>query len=53
MTGRQASYWTERMIGFGTQGVGGVNPTRAGTTHLSLRLRKNRERLAISLASDG
>jgi succinyl-CoA synthetase alpha subunit len=36
MTGRQAGFWTERMIACGTQVVGGVNPARAGTSHLGL-----------------
>jgi succinyl-CoA synthetase alpha subunit len=33
MTGRQGSFWTERMLGYGTRVVGGVNPKRAGEVH--------------------
>ena len=33
MTGRQGSFWTEKMLAYGTRIVGGVNPRRAGDTH--------------------
>jgi len=33
MTGRQGSFWTEKMLAYGTRIVGGVNPKRAGDTH--------------------
>jgi succinyl-CoA synthetase alpha subunit len=33
MTGRQGSFWTEKMRAYGTRVVGGVNPKRAGDTH--------------------
>jgi succinyl-CoA synthetase alpha subunit len=33
MTGRQGSFWTEKMLGYGTCIVGGVNPKRAGELH--------------------
>ena len=36
ITGRQASFWTERMIAYGTCVVGGINPARPGTSHLGL-----------------
>ena len=32
ITGRQGSFWTERMIAYGTRVIGGVNPKRAGET---------------------
>ena len=33
ITGRQGTFWTERMQAYGTQVVGGVNPRKAGTMH--------------------
>ena len=33
ITGKQGSFWTERMQAYGTTIVGGVNPKKAGTVH--------------------
>ena len=33
ITGRQGTYWTERMQAYGTRVVAGVNPKKAGTWH--------------------
>jgi succinyl-CoA synthetase alpha subunit len=36
ITGKQGSFWAEKMMGAGTTVIGGVNPKRAGENHLGL-----------------
>ncbi|TXM94784.1 succinate--CoA ligase subunit alpha [Methylobacterium sp. WL116] len=36
LTGKQGSFWSEKMMACGTQVVAGVNPKRAGEEHLGL-----------------
>jgi succinyl-CoA synthetase alpha subunit len=36
ITGRQGTFWTEKMIAYGTQVVAGVNPKRAGERHCNV-----------------
>jgi succinyl-CoA synthetase alpha subunit len=36
ITGKQGTFWTEKMIGCGTTVVAGVNPKRAGESHIGV-----------------
>jgi succinyl-CoA synthetase alpha subunit len=36
ITGKQGTFWTERMLDYGTRIIGGTNPNRAGDTHIGL-----------------
>jgi succinyl-CoA synthetase alpha subunit len=36
ITGKQGTFWTEKMLGYGTHVAAGVNPKRAGETHVGV-----------------
>jgi succinyl-CoA synthetase alpha subunit len=36
ITGKQGTFWAERMRDYGTNIIGGVNPSKAGTQHIGL-----------------
>ena len=34
ITGKQGTFWTEKMVAYGTHVVAGVHPKRAGESHV-------------------
>jgi succinyl-CoA synthetase alpha subunit len=52
VTGRQGTFWTERMMAYGTQVVAGVNPKRAGDTHCGVPIFASPEDAARAVGAD-
>ena len=49
ITGKQGTFWTERMQGYGTRVVGGVNPKKAGSEHCGVPVHAS----AVEAMADG
>lgn len=49
ITGKQGTFWTERMQEYGTNIIGGVNPKKAGTEHCGVPVYAS----AVDAAKDG
>jgi succinyl-CoA synthetase alpha subunit len=52
ITGKQGSFWAEKMMGTGTNVVAGVNPKRAGETHLGVPIFASAQEAARAVPFD-
>jgi succinyl-CoA synthetase alpha subunit len=52
ITGKQGTFWTERMLAYGTNVVGGVNPKRAGETHVGVPIFGSAAEAAAKVGGD-
>jgi succinyl-CoA synthetase alpha subunit len=52
ITGKQGTFWTEKMIAYGTNVVGGVNPKRAGETHVGVPIFASTVEAAAKVGAD-
>jgi succinyl-CoA synthetase alpha subunit len=52
ITGKQGTFWTEKMIAYGTNVVGGVNPKRAGETHVGVPVFADMAKAASKVGAD-
>jgi succinyl-CoA synthetase alpha subunit len=52
ITGKQGTFWTEKMIAYGTNVVGGVNPKRAGEIHVGVPIFASTAEAAAKVGAD-
>jgi succinyl-CoA synthetase alpha subunit len=52
ITGKQGTFWSERMLAYGTNVVGGVNPKRAGETHVGVPIFATAAEAAVQVGGD-
>jgi succinyl-CoA synthetase alpha subunit len=52
ITGKQGSFWTEKMIAYGTKVVAGINPKRAGETHVGVPIFATTAEAAAKVGAD-
>ncbi|MBI4454963.1 MAG: succinate--CoA ligase subunit alpha [Acidobacteria bacterium] len=52
ITGKQGTFWTERMVEYGTHVMGGVNPNKAGSIHCNLPVFASAREAAKEVACD-
>jgi len=52
ITGKQGTFWTEKMIAYGTHVVAGINPKRAGETHVGVPIFATTAEAAAKVGAD-
>lgn len=52
ITGKQGTFWTEKMIAYGTNVVAGINPKRAGETHVGVPIFASTAEAAKAVGAD-
>ena len=52
ITGKQGTFWTEKMIAYGTNVVAGINPKRAGESHIGVPIFATTAEAAAKVGAD-
>ncbi|MGH7050352.1 MAG: succinate--CoA ligase subunit alpha [Acetobacteraceae bacterium] len=52
ITGRQGTFWTEKMVAYGTNVVAGINPRRAGESHVGVPIFASTAEAARDVGAD-